>query len=301
MRTIIGLAALARSGKDTVASMLLKLPGVAAFALADPLKVGCQALFGLTDDETWQDDLKETTIELWAKSPREFFQTVGTEWMRHHNADHWLMRADREINPPSRLLTSSAPINLSSPDTPFKLAAQAFFDFSDDQIWNPASATACDAYWGLSPADAVALLKRYAYDLFPDFDTLRSQRPVTKLASRGQVPADAHTIIIKDIRFENEAAFLRSHNGEIWHISRPNLQKVNAHSSELGVATATGDLRLVNDGTLEDLQALVGKAWSSHAQRYATQETNSVNSAKQAKPASQANPAHRSRTDAGCN
>ena len=51
MRTIIGLAALARSGKDTVASMLLKLPGVAAFALADPLKVGCQALFGLTDEE----------------------------------------------------------------------------------------------------------------------------------------------------------------------------------------------------------------------------------------------------------
>lgn len=280
MRTIIGLAALARSGKDTVASMLLNLPGVAAFALADPLKVGCQALFGLTDEETWQDDLKETTIKLWAKSPREFFQTVGTEWMRHHNADHWLMRADREINPSERPAvpsTSSALANLNAPDAPFKLAAQAFFDFSDDQIWKPTSATTCDAYWGLSPADAVALLKRHTYDLYPDFDTLRSQRPVSQPMRRDQIPADAKTIILKDIRFENEAAFLRSHNGEIWHISRPNLQKVNAHSSELGVVQATGDLRLFNNGTLEDLQALVAEAWSAHNQRNSYQDNNNNN------------------------
>lgn len=277
MRTIIGLAALARSGKDTVASMLLNLPGVAAFALADPLKVGCQALFGLTDEETWQDDLKETSIELWTKSPREFFQTVGTEWMRHHNADHWLMRADREINPPSRPSTPPPLIDLSSPDAPFRLAAQAFFDFSDDQIWNPTSAKICDAYWGLSSADAVALLERHAYDLYPDFDKLRSQRPVSQPPRRDQIPADAKTIIIKDIRFENEAAFLRSHNGVIWHISRPNLQKVNAHSSELGVAHATGDLRLINHGTLEDLQALVAEAWSYHTQRNSCQDNNDGN------------------------
>lgn len=271
MRTIIGLAALARSGKDTVASMLLNIPGVAAFALADPLKVGCQTLFGLTDEETWQDDLKETPIGLWAKSPRELFQTVGTEWMRHHNADHWLMRADREINPPNRPTTPSTQqpplIDLSSYDAPFRLAAQSFFDFSDDQIWYPVSSKAKDEYWGLTPADAVALLKRYAYDLYPDFDKIRNQRPVSQPTRQSQVPADAKTIIIKDVRFENEAAFLRSHNGEIWHISRPNLQRVNAHSSELGVAQATGDLRLINNGSLEDLQALVAAAWNGHVQR----------------------------------
>jgi hypothetical protein len=260
--------------------MLLNIPGVAAFALADPLKVGCQALFGLTDEETWQDELKETEIKLWAKSPREFFQTVGTEWMRHHNADHWLMRAEREINPPERLpLPSgfSAQANLRAPDAAFLLAAQAFFDFSDDQIWNPASAATFDAYWGLSPADAVALLKRYAYNLYPDFDTLRSQRPVCQIARPSQISLDAQTIIIKDIRFENEAAFLRSHNGEIWHISRPNLPKVNPHSSELGVAQATGDLRLINNGTLEDLQALVAEAWSAHAHRTSRQDVISNN------------------------
>jgi hypothetical protein len=275
VRTIIGLAALARSGKDTVASMLLSFPGVAAFALADSLKTGCQALFGLTEAETWQDDLKERSIELWGKSPREFFQTVGTEWMRHHNADHWLMRATREINPPERPSTLSALPDLNAPDAPFRLAAQAFFDFSDYQIWNEPASVVQDEYWGLSPDHAVKLLKKYAYNLFPSFDAIRSKRPVEQPSRRCQIPAGTQTIIIKDIRFENEAAFLRAHNGEIWHISRPDLPKVNAHSSELGVAHKSGDLHLVNDGSLADLERMVAKAWSAHADsRNQTQDQN---------------------------
>ncbi|MCK8654631.1 deoxynucleotide monophosphate kinase [Pseudomonas umsongensis] len=264
MRTIIGLAALARSGKDTVASMLLSYPGVAAFALADPLKVGCQALFGLTDEEAWQDDMKEKAIELWGRSPREFFQTVGTEWMRNHNPDHWLMRADREINPPAGVMDSSFPVNLSSPDASFALAAQAFFDFTDDQIWNPTSLAIKDEYWGLAPSEAIELLKHHAYALFPDYDQRRATRPVTLLKHKGQLPQDARTIIIKDIRFENEASFLRAHQGSIWHITRPDLQKVNAHSSEHGIAQAPGDVRLLNSGTLDDLKALVESVWEAH-------------------------------------
>ncbi|BBI43202.1 deoxynucleotide monophosphate kinase [Pseudomonas syringae] len=277
MRTIIGLAALARSGKDTVASMLLSFPEVAAFALADPLKTGCQALFGLTEAETWQDDLKETSIELWGKSPREFFQTVGTEWMRHHNSDHWLMRAAREINPPDHLSTPSALPDLNAPDAPFRLAAQAFFDFSYHQMWNAPASTVRDEYWGLSPDDAVELLKKYAYELFPSFDAIRSNRPVEQPLRRSQIPAGTQTIIIKDIRFENEAAFLRAHNGEIWHISRPDQPKVNAHSSELGVAHKSGDLHLVNDGSLADLERMVAKAWSAHADRRNQNQSAALN------------------------
>lgn len=65
MPTIIGLAAVARSGKDTVASMLMEHPEVATYALADPLKAGCQAIFGLSDAEAWSDEAKEKTIDLW--------------------------------------------------------------------------------------------------------------------------------------------------------------------------------------------------------------------------------------------
>ncbi|GLO55004.1 hypothetical protein PPUJ20066_10400 [Pseudomonas putida] len=262
MRTIIGLAALARSGKDTVASMLLSYPGVAAYALADPLKLGCQALFGLTEDETWCDDIKEQTIELWGRSPREFFQTVGTEWMRNHNPDHWLIRAEREINPPAASLTGAATASGSeAEDTPFTLAARAVFDFTHEQLTDPALLNTLDTTWGLSPGEAIDLLKSHAYALYPDYDTRRAQRPIESLKPRSKIPADATTVIFKDIRFENEAAFLRAHNGHIWHIVRPNLQKVNAHSSEHGIVRAVDDLLITNDGSLSDLQTAVQDAW----------------------------------------
>lgn len=282
MRSIIGLAALARSGKDTVASMLLTYPGVAAFALADPLKVGCQALFGLTDEETWCDDQKEKSIELWGRSPREFFQTVGTEWMRNHNADHWLMRADREINPPASTVNATATktkattkAKTENPEAPFIFATKAFFDFADDQLWNPASAAIQDATWGLSPAEAVDLIKRLTYAMYPDYNTRRALRAVEPLKPRGQIPASATTVIFKDIRFENEAAFLRSHHGKIWHITRPNLQKVNAHASEHGIAQAPGDVTIMNDGSMEDLKACVERTW--HAHLASTNQANNTN------------------------
>lgn len=266
MKTIIGLAALARSGKDTVASMLLAHPHVAAFALADPLKVGCQALFGLTDSETWDDTLKEQKISLWGKSPREFFQTVGTEWMRHHNPEHWLMRAEREINRSGSSLSSAEQPPLEAgADAPFILAARAFFDFTTEQLSNPGELNTYDAAWGLSPQEAIDLLKRFAYEMFPDYDQLRSQRPLEALKPRDQVPHDAEVIIIKDIRFENEAAFLRRHNGKIWHIKRQDLQKVNAHSSEHGILQAPEDVLILNDGSLDELHLKVAAAWKAHA------------------------------------
>ncbi|CRM20043.1 deoxynucleoside monophosphate kinase [Pseudomonas sp. 24 E 13] len=262
MRTIIGLAALARSGKDTVASMLLSHSHVAAFALADPLKVGCQVLFGLSDAEAWDDNLKEQPIALWGRSPREFFQAVGTEWMRHHNPDHWLMRAEREINRPANSPTRPVDPEALLPDeAPFILAAQAFFDFSAVQVTTELDTF--DAKWGLAPREAISLLKRHAFEMYPDFSQRRSQRSLEALKPRRQVPADAQVIIIKDIRFENEAAFLRRHNGKIWHIKRPDLMKVKAHSSEDGIDHLPEDVLIMNDQGLEELRAAVDRAWAA--------------------------------------
>ncbi|MNP69198.1 hypothetical protein D3C76_1652640 [compost metagenome] len=62
--------------------MLLQHPEMTAYALAAPLKRGCQALFNLTDAQAWDDNAKELKVDAWSLSPREFFQRVGTEWMR---------------------------------------------------------------------------------------------------------------------------------------------------------------------------------------------------------------------------
>lgn len=64
-------------------------------------------------------------------------------------------------------------------------------------------------------------------------------------------------MIIPDVRFENEAAWVRRHGGMIIHILRPNSKEVEAHASENGVEIMPSDAQLFNTGTLEDLQLVV--------------------------------------------
>lgn len=59
--------------------------------------------------------------------------------------------------------------------------------------------------------------------------------------------------VITDVRFENEAAWIRSEGGVIWHIRRPGVAPVAAHSSENGIVVDQGDVVIENDGTLDEL------------------------------------------------
>jgi hypothetical protein len=71
---------------------------------------------------------------------------------------------------------------------------------------------------------------------------------------------DTDSIVISDIRFNNEANWVRS-RGQLWHISRPAEDRdiVNPHSSELGIIPLAGEAIITNDGTLDDLLAHVDR------------------------------------------
>lgn len=68
-----------------------------------------------------------------------------------------------------------------------------------------------------------------------------------------QIHANGFHAIVTDVRFDNEAEFLRKHGGVIWHIKRANVQSVAAHKSEAGVTFVDGDAVIFNNGTKEDL------------------------------------------------
>lgn len=263
MFKIIGLAARARSGKDTVASILLQHKNVVAYALADPVKIGCQVLFGLTDRETWDDSIKENQIPLWNRSPRQLFQLIGTDWMRAHNPEHWLMRAERSINPTTR--SSDQIIKPESRDmkAPFKLASKAFFDLSDNQTWNKDCQYTKDSFWNMTPNHMFEMVESLTLKDFPNFFSQRANRPIDLPTRKISFIEKNKIVIIKDIRFENEADFVRKHNGKIWHIVRDNAEKINAHSSELGISIGTHDFVLDNNGSLEDLALAVEKQWQN--------------------------------------
>lgn len=70
-------------------------------------------------------------------------------------------------------------------------------------------------------------------------------------------------VVISDTRFENEAEWIRAQGGSVWHITRPEVEPVEAHVSENGVRfDARTDLSLVNNGSIEDLRRLTGLAIS---------------------------------------
>ena len=164
---LIGITGKARSGKNTIADLILSHVGGYHYAFADPIRAMMAALDIDMSDPYWQAR-KEKPILVLGKSPRQMMQTLGTEWGR----------------------------NCVHPNLWVILAAAEFAK-----------------------------------------------------AGRGMV--------ISDVRFENEAAWLRETGGLLIHVVRNNLPEVHAHSSEAGVEFKPGDMQLTNDGTLEELNAAV--------------------------------------------
>lgn len=93
MKKLIGIAGKARSGKDTIAKHLWSRHGFLRIALADPLKSAAQAMFALSNEQTWDDNLKEIEIPHWGMSPRQMFQRLGNDAVKPvFGEDLWLKR-----------------------------------------------------------------------------------------------------------------------------------------------------------------------------------------------------------------
>lgn len=97
--TVIGLTGPAGSGKDTVGDILVRNHNFVKIALADPLKNGISAMFGISNDVLNYRDLKEKPHPLLCnRTPRYVMQTLGTEWGRNLIADDiWTRIADQTI------------------------------------------------------------------------------------------------------------------------------------------------------------------------------------------------------------
>jgi hypothetical protein len=61
--------------------------------------------------------------------------------------------------------------------------------------------------------------------------------------------------VINDVRFENEATWIRNQGGTVLHLLRPDAAPVNPHVSEAGVAIHDNDFVVHNDADLPHLYA----------------------------------------------
>jgi hypothetical protein len=72
-------------------------------------------------------------------------------------------------------------------------------------------------------------------------------------------------MIVGDVRFANEAAWVRGMGGIVLHIERGKAQPVRAHASEAGVQQLPGDLRIFNESSLDSLHVGLAKLFRESA------------------------------------
>lgn len=105
-----------------------------------------------------------------------------------------------------------------------------------------------------SEASHTRISPRRAYQLFGT-EVGRGVRDTIWLDQAQVLVDNGENLIITDIRFENEAEWLRRQDGVLLHISRPSIEGVASHESEDGVKFMKGDLGISNEGNLEALQS----------------------------------------------
>jgi len=129
---------------------------------------------------------------------------------------------------------------------PFKAALKDTFGWTEDHV-NGDLKDVDDPYYGFSPRRALQLFgTEFGRRLNPDVWIKVAERKIAALGGR---------VVIPDVRFENEAQFVREH-GFLIHITsnREGIPKIAQHVSENGVSKLPGELWLINNGTITDMK-----------------------------------------------
>lgn len=67
------------------------------------------------------------------------------------------------------------------------------------------------------------------------------------------------SVVVSDVRYDNEAQLVKDLGGEVWHIARgETIYTPSDHSSEAGVSDQYIDFRIINDSTLRMLYTQIG-------------------------------------------
>jgi hypothetical protein len=65
-------------------------------------------------------------------------------------------------------------------------------------------------------------------------------------------------VVVSDVRFENEAQWIQEFKGQIWRVKRMGTSAVNDHVSESDLDGYPVDQIFLNNGSVEDLEVLIG-------------------------------------------
>ena len=127
---------------------------------------------------------------------------------------------------------------------PLKEGAKIMFALTDDQIANKEVPI---EPWGISPRKIWQLLgTEVGRGIDPAIWIKNAEIFIKSVPGR--------TVVITDVRFDNEAIFIRNRGGVIINIVREQQDIIeNRHSSEGGLRSDNIDLTIHNNGSIEDM------------------------------------------------
>ena len=128
---------------------------------------------------------------------------------------------------------------------PIKEACKIMFQLTDEQEKNKEEII---EPWGYSPR------KMYQH-IGTDIGRSLDPNIWVKNAEIFRKKNIGHTVVISDVRFTNEAFWIRNKGGVVIRIHRPNKKQIkeSSHASEHGMKVGDYDFTIVNDGTIQDL------------------------------------------------
>lgn len=131
---------------------------------------------------------------------------------------------------------------------PLKDAVKILFNFTDEQLHDTKLKEVIDPRWGKSPRQILQWLGTDCLrsEINEHFFLLHMENKIQHLKS--------DNVVITDVRFDNEAKFIKERGGKIVKITRgEEKEDKEAHSSEKGVSDEFIDEIIANDGTIEEL------------------------------------------------
>ena len=120
------------------------------------------------------------------------------------------------------------------------------------------------AYWQMRKEDPIARFGGHSprslmQTLGTDWGRERVHPDLWLTLAGDALQARGLGMIVADVRFDNEAAWIRRQGGVVLHIERGKAPPVRAHASEAGVQQLPGDLRVFNESTIDSLHVGLAK------------------------------------------
>lgn len=141
---------------------------------------------------------------------------------------------------------------------PLRDGLKAMLGLVDEQLYERALKETPIDWIGKSPRELMQTLgTEWGRELVADDLWLRAA--ARRIARIKAYPPHLHVagIVVSDIRYENEADWLRNQGGQLWIIKRNPSHTMEehtaAHSSEQHLPTRSGEPRIFNHGTLDEL------------------------------------------------